>query len=116
MKSSKVPTYVYWVACVGCRQQVSFPVFLASFYSFGTYRGPRTKDFYRVDLDRAYYKKVTLEALLRDASTLRENGIPLELVPDGMSCPECGTSLGLSEADLRTLPMPEETSIDAVLI
>jgi hypothetical protein len=116
MKTSKVPALVYGVACVGCRNQVTFPVFRASFFSFATYRGPVTKDFYRVDLEGEYYKKVLLEELLHVASMQRENGVPLELVPDGMTCPECGEPLGISEQDLRTLPGPGDILIEAVLI
>lgn len=116
MRIAAVPALIYGVACIGCRKQVRIPVFRASFYSFATYRGATTKDFYRVDLDAVHYKNLNLGDLLDSVSQERENGGLLELVPDAMTCPECGESLGLTDEDLRRLPKPDEATFDAVLV
>jgi len=116
MKTSTVPALAYGVACVGCRKQITFPVFRSSFYAFETYREPTTNGYYRVDLDRIFYQKLVLEDELRRVSLERENGAPLEKVPDAMTCPECREPLGVSEDDLGSLPPPAQETAGAILV
>jgi hypothetical protein len=116
MKATTIPALVYGIACVACRKQIRFPTFCASFNNFDTYRGPSTGAFYRIDLDRIFYQKLSLDDLLQSVSVAREAGIPLERVPDAMTCPQCGVTLGISDGELRSLPTPQETPFEAILL
>jgi hypothetical protein len=117
VRKVSVPAQVYSTVCFRCRSEVVFPVFLGGgFRTFGTYRGPETGDFYRLDLDSIYYQKIDLKTELKKASVEREGGVALELVPDELSCTHCGEPVGLSEAALNTMRQPEESSEVAVLL
>lgn len=116
MNTTSVPASVYAVACLGCRDQLAVPVFHGGFYNFGTYRGQKTGAFYRVDLDRIFYQKLDLPLELQRVATLREGGLPLEQVPDGMHCPRCREPLGLSESDLSRMLPARESAVEAVVL
>jgi hypothetical protein len=117
MRTSPAPAQVYETVCFGCRAKIEVPIFRGGgSYNFGTYRGPKTGAFYRVDRDRIFRGKIDLQAELQKASSESEGGVALELVPDGMSCPRCGEPIGLSEVTLSSMPPPAESFVEAVLL
>ena len=66
LKAQELPAQVYEAFCPACGCRVEYAIFLASFYSFGSYLEVSTGTLVRLDLDAVHYQKLDASRLLTE--------------------------------------------------
>jgi len=111
MRRAQLPALLYQTPCFACGTTLTFPLFVASFYNFRTYRGRATGDFYQVEETARIEEKLA-------AARAREGGGGIELLPGELTCSNCGVNAGVSRDSLKGLSGAEtakETVVEGVL-
>ena len=115
MELSRLPATEVLTVCPRCGADVAFPLFIASFYEFGTFRGLRTGDYYRLDSDLVRYGVLSQAEALAPA-VAREGG-PTALIemPKRVRCdlcnevfpgPEVGPGIPGRDMEVQAIVLP----------
>ena len=103
-ESQELPAVSCVAICQRCGCDVEFPLFLSSFYGFGTLYGISSSSFYRLDTDAIHYGVVTREAALAPAIAREGGASNLIELPAQFYCPHCRAVVpGPEFSELRQL-------------
>ena len=72
-------------------REVEFPLFLSSFYGFGTFYGASSGSFYRLDTKAIHYGLMTREAALAPSNAREGAASNLIELLDQFNCLHCQT-------------------------